>query len=303
MRQLVDGAAIPTVNVGGIHSKPGRTQKMRYVFLTPDEEQQLRELAARGPVVTAQDVPGARAIPLERSARGRRVVIVELIDLIPLALLGGLLGLDVVSFPQAMISRPLVAATLGGRADRSLGDWPARRRDARADRARDAAVRGVALSGVGIGLGGRRSDFRDPSGPFAGRNDVERSRRACHDVDRRMDDGEAAAAERACGPGGAGGALEAGSRGAVIGLQIRGMTADFVRGAALTAIAYSALAPLTAMCTAIWSTDARLSRAFVAGLAASVAGGAAWKIFHSTSGALWLFAGGLGIGIFLVFFR
>ena len=37
-----------------------------------------------------------------------------LIDLVPLALLGGLLGLDVVSFPQAMISRPLVAATLAG---------------------------------------------------------------------------------------------------------------------------------------------------------------------------------------------
>lgn len=70
MRQLVDGAAIPTVNVGGIHSKPGRTQKMRYVFLTQDEEQQLRELAARGPVVTAQDVPSARAIPLSDLLEG-----------------------------------------------------------------------------------------------------------------------------------------------------------------------------------------------------------------------------------------
>src|SRR5947209_2601538 len=39
---------------------------------------------------------------------------IELIGLIPLALLGGVLGLDVVSFPQAMISRPLVAATLAG---------------------------------------------------------------------------------------------------------------------------------------------------------------------------------------------
>src|SRR5256885_1254135 len=39
---------------------------------------------------------------------------IELIGLIPLALLGGILGLDVVSFPQAMISRPLVASTLAG---------------------------------------------------------------------------------------------------------------------------------------------------------------------------------------------
>jgi PTS system mannose-specific IIB component/fructoselysine and glucoselysine-specific PTS system IIB component len=65
MRKLVDGAGIDTVNVGGIHSKAGRVQRMRYVFLTPDEEQQLRDLAARGVTVTAQDVPGARPVPLE----------------------------------------------------------------------------------------------------------------------------------------------------------------------------------------------------------------------------------------------
>jgi PTS system mannose-specific IIC component len=34
------------------------------------------------------------------------------LELLPLALLGGILGLDVVGFPQAMISRPLVASTL-----------------------------------------------------------------------------------------------------------------------------------------------------------------------------------------------
>jgi PTS system mannose-specific IIB component/fructoselysine and glucoselysine-specific PTS system IIB component len=62
MRRLVDGAGVDTVNVGGIHSRAGRVQKMRYVFLTPDEERQLRELAARGVTVTAQDVPGARAV-------------------------------------------------------------------------------------------------------------------------------------------------------------------------------------------------------------------------------------------------
>ena len=70
MRQLVDGANIPTVNVGGIHSKPGRSQKMRYVFLTPEEEQELRALAQRGPVVTAQDVPSARAVPLSDLLEG-----------------------------------------------------------------------------------------------------------------------------------------------------------------------------------------------------------------------------------------
>jgi mannose/fructose/N-acetylgalactosamine-specific phosphotransferase system component IIB len=65
MRKLVDGAGVTSVNVGGIHSKPGRVQRMRYVFLTPEEEDALRDLAARGAKVTAQDVPGARPVTLD----------------------------------------------------------------------------------------------------------------------------------------------------------------------------------------------------------------------------------------------
>ena len=38
----------------------------------------------------------------------------NLIDIVPVVMLGALLGLDVVTFPQAMISRPLVAATAAG---------------------------------------------------------------------------------------------------------------------------------------------------------------------------------------------
>ena len=64
MRRLVDEAGVTEVNVGGIHSGAGRTQRLRYVFLSPDEEVQLRELAARGAEVTARDVPGARPVTL-----------------------------------------------------------------------------------------------------------------------------------------------------------------------------------------------------------------------------------------------
>jgi mannose/fructose/N-acetylgalactosamine-specific phosphotransferase system component IIB len=64
MRRLVDEANVHTVNVGGIHSRAGRIQRLRYVFLSPDEERQLRELSAHGAVVTAQDVPGARPVSL-----------------------------------------------------------------------------------------------------------------------------------------------------------------------------------------------------------------------------------------------
>jgi mannose/fructose/N-acetylgalactosamine-specific phosphotransferase system component IIB len=65
MRRLVEGAGGNAVNVGGIHSRAGRVQRMRYVFLSPDEEQQLRALEKRGVAVTAQDVPGARPVSLE----------------------------------------------------------------------------------------------------------------------------------------------------------------------------------------------------------------------------------------------
>ena len=64
MRRLVDGGVVNTVNVGGIHSKPGRVQRLRYVFLSPDEESQLRALASQGVKVSAQDVPGARSVSL-----------------------------------------------------------------------------------------------------------------------------------------------------------------------------------------------------------------------------------------------
>ena len=70
MTSLVDRAAVTEVNIGGIHSRPGRVQRMRYVFLSPEEEEQLRGLEARGVTVTAQDVPGARAVPLDDMLAG-----------------------------------------------------------------------------------------------------------------------------------------------------------------------------------------------------------------------------------------
>ncbi len=64
MRSLVERDGIPAVNVGGIHHREGRVQRLRYVFTSPDEERALRDIAARGVVVTAQDVPGARPVSL-----------------------------------------------------------------------------------------------------------------------------------------------------------------------------------------------------------------------------------------------
>lgn len=59
------------INLGGIHHRVGRTQRLRYVFLAPDEERALQELAATGVTVTAQDVPSARAVPLPDVLSGK----------------------------------------------------------------------------------------------------------------------------------------------------------------------------------------------------------------------------------------
>ena len=52
------------LNVGGVHHRPGRTERLRYVYLTPDEAAKLQSLAAGGVEVMAQDVPTARPVPL-----------------------------------------------------------------------------------------------------------------------------------------------------------------------------------------------------------------------------------------------
>jgi PTS system mannose-specific IIB component/fructoselysine and glucoselysine-specific PTS system IIB component len=72
MRRLVAGVgAIRQVNLGGVHHRAGRVQRLRYVFLAPEEERALRALASSGVGVTAQDVPAARPVPLDDLLGGR----------------------------------------------------------------------------------------------------------------------------------------------------------------------------------------------------------------------------------------
>lgn len=64
MAALVAGGTVPRVNIGGIHHRAGRSERLRYVYLTDEEAAKLRRLASDGIVVTAQDVPTARAVPI-----------------------------------------------------------------------------------------------------------------------------------------------------------------------------------------------------------------------------------------------
>ena len=71
MSRLIDADGdIRAVNLGGIHHRAGRTQRLRYVFLAPDEEAALRTLAGRGIAVSAQDVPAARPVALDELLEG-----------------------------------------------------------------------------------------------------------------------------------------------------------------------------------------------------------------------------------------
>lgn len=71
MRRLVEGSGhIHCVNVGGLHHRAGRSQRLRYVFLAPDEECALRAMAARGVDVSAQDVPASAPVPLDQLLTG-----------------------------------------------------------------------------------------------------------------------------------------------------------------------------------------------------------------------------------------
>lgn len=58
------GNDIQRINVGGVHHRPGRIERLRYVYLTDDEAAKLKQLATNGVEVTAQDVPTARAVPI-----------------------------------------------------------------------------------------------------------------------------------------------------------------------------------------------------------------------------------------------
>jgi D-glucosaminate PTS system EIIB component len=60
-----DGQALRAINLGGLHHRPGRRQRLPYVYLTDDERAELAGLEQRGAEVSAQDVPTTAAVALQ----------------------------------------------------------------------------------------------------------------------------------------------------------------------------------------------------------------------------------------------
>jgi PTS system mannose-specific IIB component/fructoselysine and glucoselysine-specific PTS system IIB component len=52
------------INLGGVHHRPGRIERLPYVYLSPDELKLLRELEAEGADITCQDLPTATPVRL-----------------------------------------------------------------------------------------------------------------------------------------------------------------------------------------------------------------------------------------------
>jgi PTS system mannose-specific IIC component len=223
-------------------------------------------------------------------------------ELLPISLLGGVLGLDVVCFPQIMISRPLVASTLAGA---FVGD------------ATTGLTLGVALELIAhatLPFGASRYPEWGSSavvgGAIAAALHTERAGGLTIGIlaalatawvsgwtllKLRQWNAWLARRKRP--------ALDAGSRGAVIGLQLAGLTSDLLRAALLTAIAYGLLFPVADAALGVWSFSDHLSRAVALTICCAVAASAAWTIFHSARGARWYFAGGLVIGLLLLLSR
>ena len=216
----------------------------------------------------------------------------NLAESLPIALLGALLGLDVVSFPQAMVSRPIVAATLAGA---FIGHPSA------------GLLIGVVLELIALdtlpfgasrypewgsaGVVGGALFAAQPAGmpgalpasmlaalltaSISGWSMVMLRRHIGTRLERTRD------------------LIEAGSRDALLGLHLSGMTMDLLRGALVTTLGMVVFSPLVQAIVVIWGSDSAPSRAVVVVIAAVVAGGALWKVFHSVRGVLWLFLGGL----------
>jgi PTS system mannose-specific IIC component len=227
-------------------------------------------------------------------------------QLVPVALLAAVIGLDVVSFPQAMISRPIVAATIAG----AFFGAPV------AGLVCGAALECLALEALPVGASrypewGSASVVAggvaalDVSGTmlprpgafavavaagialawFGGWTMVQHRRLIASFARPRLDQ------------------LAAGHRSTVIGLQVFGMTADLARGAAVAALAWFPVRTLARWADARWSVPDDLTRALVVTCVAGVAAAAVWKDFHAISGTRRLFLASLAVGTLLVVLR
>jgi mannose/fructose/N-acetylgalactosamine-specific phosphotransferase system component IIC len=213
----------------------------------------------------------------------------------PVAMLGAVCGLDMVSFPQIMIARPIVSATAAGTFVGRPG----------AGLLMGAVLELIALETLPFGasryaewgsagvVGGALYAAQPAGAPGAFPLSILAALTAAlfsswSMVVLRKQNGCYARSRRE--------AINAGSAAAVTGVQLWGLINDLIRGGIVTLVSLLVFTPLAHQLVPLWKTDAVRSRAFVIALAAMVAAGAVWKLFHTTVRGGWLFLVGLAIG-------
>jgi mannose/fructose/N-acetylgalactosamine-specific phosphotransferase system component IIC len=218
----------------------------------------------------------------------------SLLEALPIALLGALLGLDVVTFPQAMIARPIVSSTLAG---------------AFIGHPESGLLIGVVLELIALDtlpFGASRYPEWGSAGVVGGALFAAQTkgmpgalpasilaalltasisgssmvvlRRI---IARKLEHSRAQ--------------IEEGSRDALLSLHLSGMSLDLLRGAIVTTLAMLVFSPLVRAIVATWGSESEYSRAVVVVVAAMVAGGALWKVFHSVRHIIWYFVAGIVI--------
>jgi PTS system mannose-specific IIC component len=222
---------------------------------------------------------------------------------LPVALLAGVVGLDVVSFPQAMISRPIVAATIGG----AFAGEPL------AGLICGAVLECLALEALPVGasrypewgsasvVAGVVAASGAPNGIFpnagalavsvvvgivaawvGGWTMVKHRQLIARFARPRLEQ------------------LAAGQRSTVVGLQVFGMTADLIRGTLLGALTFLIASPVAQRVSEHFTFRDDIARAAIVTGVAAVAAAAVWKDFHAISGTRRLFLASLAVGTLLV---
>jgi PTS system mannose-specific IIB component/fructoselysine and glucoselysine-specific PTS system IIB component len=54
--------SVEPINLGGVHHRPGRTERLPYLYLSDQELERLQSVSRAGATITAQDVPTAPAV-------------------------------------------------------------------------------------------------------------------------------------------------------------------------------------------------------------------------------------------------
>jgi PTS system mannose-specific IIC component len=223
-----------------------------------------------------------------------------LLDIALIVLVGAIVGFDTVSFPQAMLARPIVAATLGGLlvGSASLGllcgailecfaletlpvgasrypEWGSA-----------ALVGGAIFASTPSGTAGALviAVIVALSGAWLGGwTMVELRTLNAKRVRKHHDD------------------VARGDWKVIRSLQVSGLAYDFMRGAALTALLLAVALPLRDAALRSWPHTMANTRLIVAVVASAVAASAVWKHFSAVSAARPIMLATLAVGLVLFF--